>query len=107
MPALGVMAGALVIQMSFLKLGNLINKVPECVVQGFTGGIAIVISLQQIPYALGTTKADGDRTVAVAIGTINKTLDLGINWQSSFVVAATLLIKFDIVRIVEAFKLKM
>jgi SulP family sulfate permease len=106
-PALGVMAGALVILMCFLKLGNLINKVPDCVVQGFTVGIAIVISLQQIPYALGITKADGDRTVAVAIGTINKALDLGINWQSIFVVAATLLIKFNIVRIVEAFKLKM
>lgn len=106
-PALGVMAGALVILMCFLKLGNLINKVPDCVVQGFTVGIAIVISLQQIPYALGITKADGDRTVAVAIRTINKALDLGINWQSIFVVAATLLIKFNIVRIVEAFKLKM
>lgn len=106
-PALGVMAGALVILMCFLKLGNLINKVPDCVVQGFTVGIAIVISLQQIPYALGITKADGDRTIAVAIRTINKALDLGINWQSIFVVAATLLIKFNIVRIVEAFKLKM
>lgn len=106
-PALGVIAGALVILMCFLKLGNLINKVPDCVVQGFTVGIAIVISLQQIPYALGITKADGDRTIAVAIGTINKALDLGINWQSIFVVAATLLIKFNIVRIVEAFKLKM
>ncbi len=106
-PALGVMAGALVILMCFLKLGNLINKVPDCVVQGFTVGIAIVISLQQIPYALGITKADGDRTIAVAIETINKAIDLGINWQSIFVVAATLLIKFNIVRIVEAFKLKM
>ena len=106
-PALGVMAGALVILMCFLKLGNLINKVPDCVVQGFTVGIAIVISLQQIPYALGITKADGDRTVAVAIRTINKALDLGINWQSILVVTATLLIKFNIVRIVEAFKLKM
>ena len=74
-PALGLMAGLIVIAMSFIRLGSLINKVPNCVVEGFTVGIAIVISLQQLPFALGVTKGEGERTLIVAIHTIQKALD--------------------------------
>jgi SulP family sulfate permease len=106
-PALGLMAGLIVIAMSFIRLGNLINKVPNCVVEGFTVGIAIVISLQQLPFALGVTKGEGERTLIVAIHTIQKALDIGLHWQTLLVVFVTLGIKFNIVKIVESFKIRM
>jgi SulP family sulfate permease len=106
-PALGLMAGLIVIAMSFIRLGNLINRVPNCVVEGFTVGIAIVISLQQLPFALGVVKGEGDRTLIVAIHTIQKALAIGLHWQTLLVVFITLGIKFNIVKIVESFKIRM
>jgi len=106
-PALGLMAGLIVIAMSFIRLGSLINKVPNCVVEGFTVGIAIVISLQQLPFALGVTKGEGERTLIVAIHTIQKALAIGLHWQTIFVVFITLGIKFNIVKIIESFKIRM
>jgi SulP family sulfate permease len=106
-PALGLMAGLIVIAMSIIRLGSLINKVPNCVVEGFTVGIAIVISLQQLPFALGVTKGKGERTLTVAIHTIQKALAIGLNWQTLLVVFITLAIKFNIVKIVESFKIRM
>ena len=106
-PALGLMAGLIVIAMSIIRLGSLINKVPNCVVEGFTVGIAIVISLQQLPFALGVTKGEGERTLIVAIHTIQKALAIGLYWQTLLVVFITLAIKFNIVKIVESFKIRM
>ena len=105
-PTLGVMAGAMVLLMAIFKLGNLIKKVPLAVVEGFTVGIALVISLQQIPYALGVAKGQGERTLEVAANTVKDAVDIGVKWQTILVVAVTLLIKFNIVRIVESFKIK-
>ena len=106
-PALGLMAGLIVIAMSIIRLGSLINKVPNCVVEGFTVGIAIVISLQQLPFALGVTKGEGERTLIVAVHTIQKALVIGLHWQTLLVVFITLAIKFNIVKIIESFKIKM
>ena len=106
-PTLGVMAGAMVLLMAIFKLGNLIKKVPLAVVEGFTVGIALVISLQQIPYALGVAKGQGERTLEIAANTVKDAVDIGVKWQTILVVAVTLLIKFNIVRIVESFKMKM
>ena len=97
----------IVITLALFKLGNLIKKVPIPVVEGFTVGIALVISLQQIPYALGVSKGQGERTLEVAANTVSDALDIGLKWQTILVVAITLLIKFNIVRIVESFKIKM
>ena len=59
-PALGLMAGVMVIAMAIFKLGAVINRVPWTVVEGFTVGIAFIIALQQIPLALGVTKGEGE-----------------------------------------------
>jgi SulP family sulfate permease len=55
-PVLGLMAGLIVIAMSVLRLGTIINRIPWSVVEGFTLGIAVVIALQQLPMALGGCK---------------------------------------------------
>ena len=51
-PYLGLIAGLIVIAMAFLRIGNIINRVPWSVIEGFTVGIAFVIALQQLPLAL-------------------------------------------------------
>jgi SulP family sulfate permease len=48
-----VMAGGLLITMAFLRLGRLIEYIPEPVTLGFTGGIGVVIATLQIKDGLG------------------------------------------------------
>ena len=105
-PVLGLMAGALVILMAVLRLGQIINRIPWSVVEGFTLGIAVVISLQQLPMALGVTKGEGERTLQVAINTVKDAIDSGVHISTLSILALTLLIKLNIVKIVEALKLK-
>ena len=102
-PALGVMAGAMVVLMAIFKLGAIINRVPWAVVEGFTVGIALVISLQQIPLALGIAKGEGDKSIPVAWHTIHNAINLGINKTSLLVVILTLVIKFNFPRLVKNF----
>lgn len=105
-PVLGIMAAAILLLMSAFKLGKFIKKVPEPVVEGFTVGIALLIMLQQFPYALGVTKGEGDRTIVSAFNTAKDALSVGLHWQTIFVVALTLFIKFNIVRVLEKFHIK-
>lgn len=105
-PVLGIMAAAILLLMAALRLGKLIKDVPEPVVEGFTVGIALLIMLQQFPYALGVAKGDGDRTVVSAFHTVQDALAAGLKWQTILVVAITLLIKFNIVKFLERFHVK-
>ncbi|THF84347.1 SulP family inorganic anion transporter [Deinococcus sp. KSM4-11] len=50
---IGMMAGALLILASLLRLGRAVHLIPWPVITGFTNGIAIIIALQQLPAALG------------------------------------------------------
>ena len=103
-PALGVMAGVMVVLMAIFKLGVIINRVPWAVVEGFTVGIALVISLQQIPLALGITKGAGDKSLPVAWHTIRNAADAGINTTSLAIVILTLFIKFNFPRLAKKFR---
>jgi SulP family sulfate permease len=48
-----IMAGALLVAMSFARLGNVIKFIPYPVIIGFTSGIAIIIAMGQIGDGLG------------------------------------------------------
>jgi len=98
-PALGVMAGAMVVLMAIFKLGAIINRVPWAVIEGFTVGIALVISLQQIPLAFGIAKGEGDKSLPVAWHTIHNAINAGINKTSLLIVVLTLVMKFNFPRI--------
>ena len=50
-----LMAGGILVSMAALRLGRLIEYIPEPVTLGFTGGIAIVIAFLQVPDFLGLT----------------------------------------------------
>jgi SulP family sulfate permease len=105
-PVLGLMAGLIVIAMSVLRLGGIINQIPWAVVEGFTLGIAVVIALQQIPMALGVSKGEGERTLQVAINTVKGAIESGLHTSTLAILILTLVIKFNIVKVVEKLKLK-
>ena len=105
-PVLGLMAGLIVITMSVLRLGGFINRIPWSVVEGFTLGIAVVIGLQQLPMALGVAKGEGDHTLQVAISTVKGAIDSGVHISTLSILILTLLIKFNIIKVVERLKLK-
>jgi SulP family sulfate permease len=105
-PALGLMAGVMVIVMAVFKLGAVINRVPWTVVEGFTVGIAFIIALQQIPLALGIAKGEGEKSYSVAWNTLRNALDAGLNYSSLVVVVITLGIKFAWPHLARRLKMK-
>lgn len=62
-----VLAGILVIAMGLLNLGRVITLIPWPVIEGFTVGIALIIALQQIPYALGVSESYATNTALNAV----------------------------------------
>jgi SulP family sulfate permease len=106
-PALGLMAGVMVIAMAVFKLGAVINRVPWTVVEGFTVGIAFIISLQQIPLALGIAKGEGEKSYVVALNTLKDGIDAGLNYTSLLIVLITLVIKFSWPHIVKRLNWKL
>jgi SulP family sulfate permease len=105
-PVLGLISASILLILAALRLGKFIKKVPEPVVEGFTVGIALLIMLQQVPYALGVPKGDGERTIISAANTFRDALNSGLEWQTIAVVVITLLIKFNIVKVLEHFHIK-
>ena len=105
-PALGVIAGFIVILMAIFRLGSLINRVPHFVIEGFTLGIAVIISLQQLPMALGIKKGSGERTIPIAFHTLSNGWNLGINKGALLTALITLIFKFNFARILKALKIK-
>lgn len=53
-----VMSGAILVAMAYARLGRFIEYIPESVTLGFTGGIAIVIAVLQIPDFIGLALPD-------------------------------------------------
>ncbi len=62
----GVMAGAVLIALAYVRAGRAMRYVPLPVVEGFTLGIALIIALQQVPSALGR-HGHGEKVLAVAV----------------------------------------
>ncbi|GAQ55517.1 SulP family inorganic anion transporter [Streptomyces acidiscabies] len=62
----GLLAGLILIALSFARAGAAMAYVPAPVIAGFTVGIAAVIALQQIPNALGVPVPHGEQVAAVA-----------------------------------------
>lgn len=105
-PVLGLMASLVLVAMAVLRIGKYIKKVPSPVVEGFTVGIALLIILQQVPYALGVPKGEGERTIVSAFHTLEDAITTGIKWQTIAIVTLTLFIKFNIVKILLKFHIK-
>ena len=68
----GLLAGVVLVAMALARLGRFVRYLPVSVIEGFTAGIAVVISLQQIPAALGVADASGDKVWAVAADAVRR-----------------------------------
>jgi sulfate permease, SulP family len=68
----GFLAGLVLIGLALARLGRFVRYLPVSVIEGFTAGIAVVISLQQIPSALGVTGASGDKVWTVAVDAVRR-----------------------------------
>ena len=62
----GLLAGMVLLVMAFARLGRYVRFLPVSVIEGFTAGIAVVITLQQVPAALGIANPSGDKVWATA-----------------------------------------
>lgn len=61
--AVGMLAGALIVGAGLLRLGRLVRRLPTSLIEGFTGGIAVVIALQQVPLALQSPASPHENVV--------------------------------------------
>lgn len=59
-------AGLLLILAGALRLGRYVSLLPWPLIEGFTVGIGLIIFLQQVPFALGIPKPEGENTAGVA-----------------------------------------
>lgn len=73
----GIMAGALILVAALSGVGKYLAYLPWPVIEGFTAGIAVIIFLQQVPFALGVPKPAGDKTAAVAFAAVRRAVDDG------------------------------
>lgn len=63
---LSLMAGFLVLLLGLFRLGRAVSLIPWPVVEGFTLGIGVIIFLQQVPMAVGTSVVPGHNTFVAA-----------------------------------------
>ena len=57
----GLLAGFVLVLAGLFKLGHHIHKLPASVIEGFSAGIAVVIALQQVGWALGVGAVHSER----------------------------------------------
>ncbi|CAB4605933.1 unannotated protein [freshwater metagenome] len=62
----GLIAGAILVIAGFAKIGDHVHRLPTSLIEGFTAGIAIVISLQQFPFIFGVPASDAEKVWAGA-----------------------------------------
>jgi sulfate permease, SulP family len=53
----GLLSGALLIAIALLRVGEHVHRLPTSLIEGFTAGIAVIISIQQFAYLNGPLQA--------------------------------------------------
>lgn len=84
-----VMAGLMLILMSLLRLGRLIEYIPEPVTLGFTGGIGVVIATLQIKDLLGLSIANMPEHYLEKVSLLAQSIG-HTHWPSVLVAVSTL-----------------
>ncbi len=93
-----IMAGLMVLAMGLFGLGRIVDFIPWPVVEGFTIGIATIIFLQQVPYAVGVPKPEGENVALVAFRSL-QAADWPVAARSLAVVALVVLIMIALPRL--------
>ncbi|WP_277986085.1 SulP family inorganic anion transporter [Nocardioides zhouii] len=68
----GMLAGIALVVLATAHVGRYVRYLPVPVIEGFTAGIAVVITLQQVPAALGVSDASGDKVWASATDAVQR-----------------------------------
>lgn len=87
----GILAGAILIVTGMLGLGQLIGLVPWPVIAGFTGGIGVIIFLQQVPLVLGPADKLGTRPLVAAFHAVQHANWAAVGWALAVVAVVILL----------------
>jgi SulP family sulfate permease len=62
-----IIGGLIVLALGVAGFGRAVHYIPWPVIEGFTIGIALLIALQQVPFALDVAKPSGENTALVAL----------------------------------------
>ena len=68
----GLMAGIILVAAAFAKIGQHVHRLPTSLIEGFTAGIAVVITLQQFPFIFGVAASDSEKVWAGALDVIQR-----------------------------------
>lgn len=85
-----MLSGGLLVLMALLRLGRLIEYIPEAVTLGFTAGIAVVIATLQLRDTLGLTMPEMPAHFVEKVMALGSALHT-LHWPSLTVAAATLI----------------
>ncbi|GAB3621250.1 hypothetical protein GCM10027417_25110 [Glutamicibacter endophyticus] len=67
-----MLAGLIVLLAGALRLGRTVSYIPWPVIEGFTLGIAVIIFLQQVPSAVGSTPGGNPNAFMAAVESLQK-----------------------------------
>lgn len=84
-----IMSGVILICLALLRLGRLIEYIPEAVVLGFTAGIAVVIATLQLKDALGLHPEQTGEHFIDKIVILAQSIN-ALHWPSLIIALATL-----------------
>ena len=84
---LSLMAGVIVIAAGALKLGRAVTFIPWPVIEGFTLGIAVIIFLQQVPAAIGSTAGESSNALVAAVQSVD-----AVDWSTVIIPVAMVLL---------------
>jgi len=88
-----LLSGGLLVMMAMLRLGRLIQYIPESVTLGFTAGIAVVIATLQLKDLFGLQVAVMPEHYIEKLHALMLAAD-SVHWPSMLVAAVTLMVMF-------------
>ena len=71
----GLMAGLILVIAAFAKIGEHVHRLPTSLIEGFTAGIAIVITLQQLPFIFGVPASSAEKVWAGALDVFRRGIE--------------------------------
>ncbi len=71
----GLMAGLILVIAAFAKIGEHVHRLPTSLIEGFTAGIAIVITLQQLPFIFGVPASSAEKVWAGALDVFSRGIE--------------------------------
>jgi SulP family sulfate permease len=91
---MSLLAGVVVVIGGVLRLGRVVSYIPWPVIEGFTLGIAVIIFLQQVPAAIGSSPGRSSNAVVSAIQSFGTVSGGSIGWAIGAVAVVAVIMVF-------------